>query len=151
MPYGHASDASLDESTNRVMVWGGLLMVVLVGLFPLYRWTEPGNREEARQQQLRSLAQQGGELWSISCASCHGLSGEGGIAPALNSKQFLAASTDEQTELIISVGIPGSQMSAYSQDFAGPLTSEQISAITIFIRSWEENAPDRPDWRAAEG
>ena len=38
-------------------------------------------------------------------------------------------------------------MSAYSQDFAGPLTSEQIKAITVYIRSWEQDAPDRPDWR----
>jgi hypothetical protein len=38
-------------------------------------------------------------------------------------------------------------MSAYSQDFAGPLTSEQIRAVTIYLRAWEDDAPDVPDWR----
>jgi mono/diheme cytochrome c family protein len=147
VPYDYQSDAALDDSTNRVMVWGGILMLALVALFPLYRWVEPANRDEARANQLNSLAEQGGDLWSITCSSCHGLAGEGITAPALNSKQFLQSASDEQTELIVSVGIPGTQMSAYSQDFSGPLTSEQIRAITVFIRSWEDDAPDRPDWR----
>jgi mono/diheme cytochrome c family protein len=147
MPYQFQSDTELEKSTNRVMVWGVVLMVALAAAFPLYRWVEPTDRNEARAQQLESLAEQGGDLWSISCSSCHGLAGEGVTAPALNSTQFLQSATDTQTELIISVGIPGSQMSAYSQDFAGPLTSEQIRAIALFIRSWEDTAPDRPDWR----
>jgi mono/diheme cytochrome c family protein len=147
MPYKFQSDTELEKSTNRVMVWGVVLMVALAAAFPLYRWVEPTDRTEARAQQLESLAEQGGDLWSISCSSCHGLAGEGLTAPALNSTQFLQSATDTQTELIISVGIPGSQMSAYSQDFAGPLTSEQIRAIALFIRSWEDTAPDRPDWR----
>jgi hypothetical protein len=69
-------------------------------------------------------------------------------APALNSKQFQTAATEEQIANFIAVGVPGTEMSAYSQDYAGPLTSEQIRAITVFIRTWEDEAPDRPDWRA---
>ena len=95
MPYDHRSDAALDRSTNRVMAWGAALMLAMLVLFPLYRWTEPANREDARVEQLESLQEQGGELWSISCSSCHGLAGEGVTAPALNSKQFLQAATDE--------------------------------------------------------
>ena len=38
-------------------------------------------------------------------------------------------------------------MSAYSQDFGGPLTGEQIKALAIYIWSWEPDAPDRPEWR----
>ena len=97
---------------------------------------------------MASLADSGADIWGFNCASCHGLNGEGGIGPALNSQQFMEAATDEQTAQLISVGIPGSQMGAYSQDFGGPLTSEQIKAVTIYIRTWEENAPDNPDWRA---
>ncbi len=147
MTYEYQSDDDMDASTNRVMAWGAGLMLVLVALFPLYRLVEPSSRDEARADQLVSLAQQGGELWSITCSSCHGLAGEGVTAPALNSKQFLQTATDEQIELLVAVGVPGTQMSAYSQDFSGPLTSEQIRAVTIYIRSWEDSAPDRPDWR----
>lgn len=148
MTYEYNSDAELDASTNRVMVWGASLLILMAAVFPLYRWIEPSNRDSARETQLSSLAQQGEKVYSDTCSSCHGLSGEGVSGPALNSKQFLQAATNEQIELLTAVGVPGTQMTAYSQDFAGPLTSEQIRSIAIYLRTLEETAPDRPDWRA---
>lgn len=144
-------DEELEASTNRVMVYGVVLLFALAAVFPLYRLTEPGNRTESREEHLRSLAESGEALWSLNCSSCHGLNGEGGSAPALNSKQFLQAAGDEQIQTFIAVGVPGTQMSGYSQDFAGPFTSEQIRAVTVYLRSWEEDAPDRPDWRDPQG
>ena len=143
----YETDDELESSTNRVMTIGGVLLVAMALVFPLYRWVEPVNRDEAHAAQLDSLAEQGENLWGFNCASCHGLNGEGGIGPTLNSEQFMQAATDEQMSLLIAVGIPGTQMSAYSQDFAGPLTSEQIKAIVTYIRSWEDDAPDVPEWR----
>jgi mono/diheme cytochrome c family protein len=93
MPYKFQSDTELEKSTNRVTVWGVVLMVALAAAFPLYRWVEPTGRTDARAQQLESLAEQGGDLWSISCSSCHGLAGEGLTAPALNSTQFRQSTT----------------------------------------------------------
>lgn len=151
MPYGFRHDEDLDKSTNKVMLWGLVLMVAFVAVFPLYRFFEPANREESRSLQLESLAAQGEDIWGFNCASCHGLNGEGGIGPALNSQQFLSSATDAQTELLISVGVPGSQMGAYSLDYGGPLTSEQIRAVVTFIRSWEPDAPDVPGWRDMVG
>ena len=46
------------------------------------------------------------------------------------------------------MGVPGTQMAAFSQDHAGPLTSEQIKAVVTYIRSWESDAPDNPNWRS---
>jgi mono/diheme cytochrome c family protein len=140
-------DDKLESSTNRVMLAGGILLIAMAAIFPLYRWFEPASREDAREEQLSSLAEQGESLWSFNCSSCHGLNGEGGTAPALNSMQFLQTATNEQSEQFIAVGVPGTQMAAYSQDFAGPLTSEQIKALVTFMRSWEDDAPDLPDWR----
>ncbi len=151
MSYEYQQEAELEESTNRVMMVGAVLLFMLALVFPLYRWFEPTNRNDAREQNLASLAQQGEEIYGFNCASCHGLNGEGGAGPALNSKQFLESATDLQIRQLTSVGVPGSQMGAYSQDFAGPLTSEQIKAISIFIRSWEDKAPDNPEWRAMIG
>lgn len=139
-------DPDLERSTNRLMSIGFALMMAMVLVFPLYRWFEPSNRDTERERQLQSLATSGEQIWGFNCASCHGLNGEGGVGPALNSKQFLQAATDSQMELLIAVGIPGTQMSAFSQDHAGPLTSEQIKAVVTFMRSWEDDAPDRPDW-----
>lgn len=140
-------DEELEASTNRVMLYGVVMLFALAAVFPLYRLTEPSNRAESREAHLSSLAESGEALWSLNCSSCHGLNGEGGSAPALNSKQFLQAATDEQIQTFVAVGLPGTQMSAYSQDFAGPFTSEQIRAVTVYLRSWEEDAPDREDWR----
>ncbi len=151
MPYGFRHDDELDKETNKVMLWGVVLLGAMVLAFPFYRWFEPVNREDARETVQQSLADQGQDLYSLNCSACHGLNGEGGIGPALNSMQFLQASTDEQTQLLVAVGVPGSQMNAYSLDYGGPLTSEQIKAIATFIRTWEENAPDVPDWREPLG
>lgn len=145
MPYGYKTDPELDRSTNRVMLVGVVLLVAMAAAFPLYLSYEPSAREDARASHLASLAEEGEGIWELSCASCHGAAGEGVSAPALNSEQFLQSASDKQIELLVSVGIPGTAMSAYSQDFAGPMTSEQIKAVTTFIRAWEEGAPDVPN------
>lgn len=143
----YETDEELEESTNRVMMVGAVLLLAMAAIFPLYRFFEPSSRDEARQQNLESLAETGEGLWNQNCASCHGLNGNGGTAPVLNSKQFLQAAGDDQIETFVAVGVPGTAMGAYSQDFAGPFTSEQIRAVTIFMRTWESDAPDVPDWR----
>lgn len=140
-------DDELEKSTNDWMKWGFLIMLVMVAIFPIYRIYEPSARADARDVQAASLVEQGSAIYSLNCASCHGAMGEGGIGPALNSKQFLASAVDDQINGLIAVGVPGSQMSAYSLDYGGPLTSEQIKAITAFVRNWEEDAPDFPGWR----
>ena len=148
MPLEYGSDEALERSTNQWMLVGGVLLIAMALVFPFYRWYEPGSRDEARAAQAAGLAEEGETIWSFNCASCHGLAGEGGIGPALNSKQFMQSATDEQMRTLIAVGIPGSQMSAYSLDYGGPLTSEQIRSVVAYIRSWESDAPDNPDWRA---
>ena len=147
MPYGYTTDEGLEHSTNKVMLWGVVLMLAMAAVFPLYRSFEPAARDEARALQLTSLQEEGEQIWSVNCASCHGLNGEGGVGPALNSTQFLQSATDEQARTLIAVGIPGTQMSAFSLDYGGTLTSEQIRSVMAYIRSWEPDAPDRPDWR----
>ena len=147
MSEGYSSDPEINRSTNRVMLWGVLLLGAMVLVFPLYLAFEPSAREDAREENLASLASEGESVWEFNCASCHGTEGQGGTAPALNSEQFLEAGTDEQIASLVSVGVPGTPMSAFGQDFAGPLTSEQVESVVTFIRSWEEDAPDVPDWR----
>lgn len=140
-------DEELERSTDRWMMAGAVLMGLLVLAFPLYRVYEPAGRAEASEQLRAALVAQGEVLYQANCAECHGERGEGVDAPALNSQQFLTAATDDQVAAFISTGVPGTEMGAYHQDFGGPLTAEQIMAIAEFIRTWEPDAPDRPDWR----
>ncbi len=151
MGLGYHSDDELERSTDRWMLVGGILLVAMALVFPFYRLYEPGGRAEARAGQAAALAEEGQTVWQYNCASCHGLAGEGGVGPALNSKQFLQSSTDAQMRTLISVGIPGSQMSAFSLDHGGPLTSEQIRSVVAHVRAWEPDAPDVPTWRDMVG
>ncbi|MBK5268379.1 MAG: c-type cytochrome [Acidimicrobiia bacterium] len=142
------TDTGFESSTNRWMSAGVVLMALFVLAFPLYRLYEPGARAEARELQETHLQTEGESLYRDGCASCHGGQGEGVDAPALNSKQFLDSAVLEQIIALVSHGVPGTAMVAWSVDLGGPLTSEQIRAVASYVDSWRAEAPDRPDWRA---
>ncbi len=146
-PLERSDDRDLEESTLRWMRWGAVLLFAFALAFPAYRAVEPERRAEARERQMENLTAQGDDLFSTSCAECHGADGGGGTAPALRSEQFLAEANDHQIEQLIAVGVPGSQMASYSIDHGGILTQSQIEAIVVYLRSQEEDAPDFPDWR----
>ncbi len=143
-----SEDPGLEQSTNKWMVWGLVFMIVMIVGFVVYLFLEPTGRADALEAHEATLTAMGSELYELNCASCHGADGEGGIGPALNSQEFLTAATDDQITALISVGIPGSLMSAYLLEFGGPLTAEEIDGLTTYLRSWEEDAPEVPDWRA---
>ena len=147
MPFDHPEDQALAASTLRWMRWGAVLLLSFAFAFPIYRAIEPGSRAEARELRAANLAASGAELFVDNCAQCHGIEAHGGLGPALNSQQFLQSVTDEQVRQLIAVGIPGSPMAAYSIDFGGSLSQEQIEAIAVYLRSLEEESPDFPDWR----
>lgn len=141
-------DPWIEASTNKWMQWGFFLIVIMVLAFPIYRISEPNRRAEAAEDRLTELAAQGNTLFELTCAACHGLEGTGGEdAPTLNAKEFLQFATDAQIASLTATGVPGSEMSPYSLDFGGPFTQEQITALTAYLRSLEEDAPSVPDWR----
>ncbi|HEY5579366.1 MAG TPA: c-type cytochrome [Acidimicrobiia bacterium] len=147
MPVDHDTDPDLAASTIRWMRAGTVLLVAFVLAFPIYRILEPGRRAEAAQARSEQLAAQGAELYRTFCAQCHGLEGGGGIGPALGSQQFLLDVSDAQIRQLIAVGVPGSQMAAYSVDHGGLLSDEQIAALGVYIRLLERNDLDFPGWR----
>ena len=55
-------DEQLEQSTNRWLRWGLILIALAVLAFPAYRLYEPANRESSRENLLASLASQG-EQW----------------------------------------------------------------------------------------
>lgn len=139
--------ANLEESTVRWQ-WAGLILVALfIGVFPIYRFYEPAQRADAREAQSDYLAAQGEEIYSFECAGCHGVEGRGGLGPAVGSRNFLEAVDDEQISQLIALGIPGTEMVAYSIDWGGPMTSEEIEATTTYLRSLEEDSESNPNWQ----
>lgn len=143
-----SNDPQLEGATSNWMIWGLVFMIMLIVGFVVYLWAEPTARADSLDEHTAGLVEMGAELFELNCVSCHGADGEGGIGPALNSQQFLTAADNAQITAIVAAGVPGSLMSAYLLEFGGPLTSQEIKGLTTFLRSWEEDAPDNPDWRA---
>jgi mono/diheme cytochrome c family protein len=139
--------AELERSLDRYLVWGLVFMIVLIAGFVAYRVREPGLRKDAQTAQTASYTKVGRTLFSASCAECHGKRAEGGSGPTLNAKEFLKTTTDAQMQLLISGGVSGSDMPAWSLDDGGTMTDEQVRQIVTYLRSLEPNAPSKPDWR----
>lgn len=142
----HDHDPELERSTNRWMAWGAVFLFLFVLAFPVYRVLQPARLADAKAAQSEELATQGEEIFNADCAQCHGGEATGAIGPALNSEQFLSSVSDLQMHQLISTGVPGSLMSAYSADFGGTLTQQQITATVAYLRAFEETAPDNPLW-----
>lgn len=137
----------LARSLRRWKVAGAITFLLLLALFPLYRIAEADRRDDEAGEYRAGQIWNGRKLYAENCALCHGEQGEGVDAPALNSKEFLRAANEEQIVGIVSVGIPGTNMQSWSNEYGGPLTPEEIHAIAAFLASLEPTAPSRPDWR----
>jgi mono/diheme cytochrome c family protein len=140
----------LERSLNRYLAWGLVFMLVLLGGFAAYRVREPNLRRTALRQQTASYRAIGTQLFASNCAQCHGKEATGGSAPTLNSREFLKSTTDDQMRVLISGGVSGSAMPAWSLDFGGTLTDEQVLQLVTYIRSLEPNAPSIPRWRTGQ-
>jgi mono/diheme cytochrome c family protein len=137
----------LQGSLDHYLVWGLVFMLLLILGFALYRVREPSLRAHATAAQQKTYVRLGAQLFANTCASCHGQNGVGGDGPRLNAKEFLTSVTDEQMRLLISGGVSGTEMPAWSIDFGGTMTDEQIRQVISYIRSWEATAPSVPNWR----
>lgn len=137
----------LDRSLNRYMTLGLVFMVLLLVGFAAYRVREPGLRRTAKREQTASYTAIGRQLFSASCAQCHGKDARGGSAPTLNSTQFLKNTADNQISALIAGGVSGTEMPAWSLDYGGTFTAEQVSELVTYLRSLEPHAPSVPGWR----
>ncbi len=139
--------AELDRSLDRYLAWGIVFMVVLIAGFIGYRIREPGLRRDALRSQTTSYRKVGRQLFAANCAECHGKRAQGGSGPTLDAKEFLKTTTDAQMQVLVAGGVSGSDMPAWSLDFGGTMTDEQVRQIVTYLRSLEPNAPSVPDWR----
>ena len=144
-------EAWLQRSLDRYLGAGLVFMLVLIAGFVAYRVREPHLRHVAAQQQAVAYQNLGAQLFASNCAQCHGPHGDGvGSAPTLHALEFLKSTSDNQIRALTSGGISGSSMPAWSLDFGGTMTDEQINAIIVYLRSMEHNAPSVPGWRKGD-
>jgi mono/diheme cytochrome c family protein len=141
----------LERGLDRYLVAGLVFMALLIAGFITYQVREPHLRADAKQAQQASYTELGQQLFDTSCSSCHGKDGVGGSAPVLNSKEFLKATSDGQIQQLVAGGVSGTDMPAWSLQFGGSLTDEQIVQLTTYLRSLQPDAPSVPNWRSGKG
>lgn len=117
------------ENYRPYIFAAAVLTLVTMIVFQIYIWSEPMRiqRDEAVDKLAAETA--GQALYAENCASCHGEAGQGGVGPALNSRELLESTVDEVFFGLTRTGIPGTLMPAWSQAFGGPFTDEQVSQI----------------------
>ena len=132
--------------------WVGFLVTVVVAIFVAIYWfyelgplgiSEPRLVSEANAQQVTSV-ERGYNLFEANCARCHGVSGEGGIGPALNRQDKLFAHLNENyLRQVLNAGgryvcgNPNSAMPVWADTAnpPGPLNYTQIDDLIAFIRA----------------
>lgn len=85
-------------------------------------------------------ASNGAKLFAQNCAVCHGDRGQGRVGATL-AKDFPGIRVDVLLTDIISGGVQGSVMPAWSKAKGGPLTNAEINDLVAFIRSLGNQAP----------
>jgi mono/diheme cytochrome c family protein len=93
--------------------------------------TQPAQLPDAP---ARGSAERGRTLYAQNCAGCHGLEGEGLIAPALANPVFQKSATDAFIAATILAGRENTPMPAFGR--AG-LGSQEVGDLLAHIRTWE--------------
>jgi mono/diheme cytochrome c family protein len=129
------------EDLTRYLVIGIVLTVIILVAVGIYMVLESPRLVEAAEETSNEAVSEGRKIYQEQCANCHGAQGEGGVGPALNNKELLTKASDHVLFSLIRSGVPLTQMPAWSIDYGGPLTDQEVRNVVSFIRSWEPNAP----------
>jgi mono/diheme cytochrome c family protein len=83
----------------------------------------------------------GAVLYDQNCAVCHGQNLEGRVGATL-AKDWPSIRPDLQIKTIITNGVQGSPMPAWSQENGGPLSETEINDLVAFVVSQADEGPD---------
>jgi mono/diheme cytochrome c family protein len=115
------------------------LFLMAVGLLVYVIW-EPERIQSAQAAQLVIDLDEAMSLYAQNCSVCHGLAGEGiGATPSLNRPELRTVEA-EYLYKIISRGLYGTAMPAWSKEDGGPLIDYQITTLVSLIQSgdWQQ-------------
>ncbi len=126
---------------NYILVGLALSLALILGL-GFYGFREQVRLAQAAEEFNRERVARGQTIYNQQCVACHGAQGEGGVGPALNNRAVLKNTLDSVFFAVIRSGVPGTQMPAWSVDFGGPLTDEDVRDLVALLRSWEPTAPE---------
>ncbi len=154
----------LDKSLSFALV----LLSILALILPFYWIAEPGRQDGAIAAYNRSFESRGNDSYTegAQCVNCHAGGGVGGNAPYVLQDadgQFIANAawqapalnnvllrySEDEVRYILNFGRPGSPMAAWGTPGGGPLTTQQVDNIIIFMRTFQQQSLDPLDIAAA--
>ena len=130
------------EDYRTYLQIGLALTVLLVVGFAYYSFNEGARLVNAAENFNEERVARGEQIYQAQCVACHGADGQGGTGPVLNSSQLLKSTQDSVFFSLIRSGVPNTQMPAWSVDFGGLLTDEDVRDLVAFMRAWEPSAPE---------
>ncbi len=157
------------NTSKQVNVMIGLMFVVLIGTLLYFIWDDV-RADDAEQRQLVQNAERGGNLFSLNCRACHGVSGLGPLEntnlPGLPLNVEDLNRPDDPGELMnrqtiirdtIRCGRVGTLMPQWAEDQGGPLNDFQIEQLVALITGAmpgldppdDNNAVSEKGWEAA--
>ncbi len=146
---------------DRALSFALVMLAILALALPFYWLAEPGRQDGAVAAYNLSFEVQGENLYTegAGCVDCHAAGGVGGVrevvfqdgdgqfvananwqAPALND--VLLRYSEEEVRYILNFGRPGSPMAAWGTPGGGPLTSQQVDNIIIYLRTFQKQSID---------
>jgi mono/diheme cytochrome c family protein len=121
----------------------GLVLTILVFIgLTYYSLSERARLTNAAEEFTQERVASGEEIFTQQCTTCHGAQGECGTGPALKNRNLLKTTQDSLFFSLIRSGVPNTQMPAWSVDYGGPLTDEDVRDVVALMRSWEPSAPE---------
>jgi mono/diheme cytochrome c family protein/plastocyanin len=126
--------------------YGSLVMLSIISLMiPVFWIMESNGQAMAKVEQHTTSVQRGAALFAQYCFTCHGINGQGGKGPKLNGNSAVNTLSDVDILRIINGGIynpanPATPlMPAWSDQYGGPLTQDQIQYLFDLVRSADPN------------
>jgi mono/diheme cytochrome c family protein len=83
----------------------------------------------------------GAALFAENCVVCHGERGQGRVGATL-AKDWPSIRPDLTVKSTIANGVQGSPMPAWGKARGGPLSDDDIDALTVYILSWQTGGPN---------
>jgi mono/diheme cytochrome c family protein len=149
----HVDDDELETRfLDRNLAWSLVLLTVVSLILPLYWLMEPARQDNAAYGWVKRFEKRGARNFEEACVSCHGPGGVGGVAqftltdpdggfvaqvewkaPALTT--VLSRFDESEVKRILDYGRPGTPMPAWGLPGGGPLTTQQIHQLVVYMRS----------------
>lgn len=161
------SDEELERKVlERYMGWGLVFSAFFAIMLPAIWLREPLRQTEKTQADFVATFERGEALFVENCAQCHGQSAEGGGAPSTYDaqdswpapnlttivKRYEDAPIPDIREYLVDTvhrGRPGTPMPAWSSDYGGPMTDQQIEDIADWILASQKAEVAEPEEAAS--